>query len=67
MQRTDVNRPKEQLHVPTLQDMLDMDSEMDGGKIDRYLVAEDVKEEICIFLNFLYPCNLNSLFRLYPS
>ena len=67
MQRTDVNRPKEQLHVPTLQDMLDMDSEMDGGKIDRYLMAEDVKEEIYISLNFLYPRNLYYLFRLYPS
>ena len=67
MQRTDVNRPKEQLHVPTLQDMLDMDSEMDGGKIDRYLVAEDVKEEIYIFFHFLSPCNLCNLFRLYPS
>ena len=67
MQRTDVNRPKEQLHVPTLQDMLDMDSEMDGGKIDRYLMAEDVKEDIYISLNFLYPRNLYYLFRLHPS
>ena len=67
MQRTDVNRPKEQLNVPTLQDMLDMDSEMDGGKIDRYPVAEDVKEEIYVFFNFLYPRNLYNLFRLHPS
>ena len=50
MQRTDVNRPKEQLHAPTLQDMLDMDSEMDGGKIYRDMVPEDDMEMICIFL-----------------
>ena len=32
MQRTDVFRPKEQLHAPSLQDMLEMDNEIDGGK-----------------------------------
>ena len=32
MQRTDVSRPREQLHAPTLQEMLEMDSEIDGGE-----------------------------------
>jgi hypothetical protein len=32
MQRTDVTRPRELLHAPTLQEMLEMDSEIDGGR-----------------------------------
>lgn len=36
MQRTDVSRPREQLHAPTLQEMLEMDSEFDGGELQNY-------------------------------
>jgi hypothetical protein len=39
MQRTDVSRPREQLHAPTLQEMLEMDSEIDGGELQNFSVS----------------------------
>ena len=35
MQRTDVTRPRELLHAPTLQEMMDLDTDVDGGDLMR--------------------------------